>query len=111
VGVVSEPVSMLEFLRLQASDPGVGAEFAVDPEGTLLAFGLGDLSPRDVYDSIHLAQDNRIVDFGEGMTGLGLGESDLGNGVPHPDGASDFAPVDEWDVAADPAPTGYLFDF
>ena len=66
VGQVSEPLSLMEFLRELLADPGTRAGFLADPQGMLAAQGLAHLSPADVHDALVLVEDARTVDFSPG---------------------------------------------
>jgi hypothetical protein len=63
LSLVSEPVSLLEFLQELLTDAGTRAGFLADPHGTLAEQGLADLSPADVHDALVLVEDTRTADF------------------------------------------------
>jgi hypothetical protein len=85
---VAESVSFMEFVRLLSGDDQVRSDFVVDPDGTLSAFGLEDLSPADVRDAIALVEDNRTVDWSDAYGSGSGGVLAFGSGsgaAPHPD--------------------------
>jgi hypothetical protein len=102
---VAEVLSFMEFVQLLSDDTQLRSEFVVDPDATLSAYGLADLSPADVRDAIALVEDNRTVDwsdaygsgggaaddgiaFGTGSTAIVADRAgfDLATGPVHPDG-------------------------
>jgi hypothetical protein len=58
-----ETLSLMEFLQALLTDPGLRGGFGDDPQGTLAAHGLADLSPADVHDALVLVQDTQTVDY------------------------------------------------
>jgi hypothetical protein len=60
---VPETLSLMEFLQALLTDAGLRGDFGDDPQGTLAAHGLGDLTPADVHDALVLVQDIQTVDY------------------------------------------------
>ncbi|OLT02591.1 hypothetical protein BJF90_29045 [Pseudonocardia sp. CNS-004] len=58
-----ERLSLMEFLQALLTDAGLRGDFGDDPQGTLAAHGLGDLTPADVHDALVLVQDIQTVDY------------------------------------------------
>jgi hypothetical protein len=61
--------SLLEFLRELLSDAGLRAQFENDPQGTLNANGLGNVSAADLHDGLSLACDASEHDSDNGHGG------------------------------------------
>ena len=61
--------SLLEFLRELLSDAGLRAQFENDPQGTLNANGLGNVSAEDLHDGLSLACDASEHDSDNGHGG------------------------------------------
>ena len=88
----------MEFVKLLLSDDAERAHFAVDPDGSLAEYGLGDLSPADVHDAVVLVQDTLTVDWAQAYgTGAGAAHPP----TPEPGGAPGS---EEWWAAATPDP-------
>jgi hypothetical protein len=60
---MAEPLSLMEFLQALLTDAGLRGGFGDDPQGTLAAHGLADLTPADVHDALVLVQDTQTVDY------------------------------------------------
>jgi hypothetical protein len=60
---MAETLSLMEFLQALLADAGLRGDFGDDPQGTLAAHGLADLTPADVHDALVLVQDNQTVDY------------------------------------------------
>ena len=60
---MAEPLSLMEFLEALLTDAEMRGDFGNDPQGTLAAHGLADLTPADVHDALVLVQDNQTVDY------------------------------------------------
>jgi hypothetical protein len=60
---VPETLSLMEFLQALLGDAELRGDFGDDPQGTLAAHGLADLTPADVHDALVLVQDNQTVDY------------------------------------------------
>jgi hypothetical protein len=60
---MAQPLSLMEFLEALLADAGLRGDFGNDPQGTLAAHGLADLTPADVHDALVLVQDNQTVDY------------------------------------------------
>jgi hypothetical protein len=60
---VTQPLSLLDFLRGLQTDAGFRSQFGADPESTMADHGLSDLSPYDVHDALVLMEDNETADF------------------------------------------------
>jgi hypothetical protein len=60
---MAETLSLMEFLHALLTDAGLRGDFGDDPQGTLAAHGLADLSPDDVHDALVLVQDTQTVDY------------------------------------------------
>jgi hypothetical protein len=60
---MAETLSLMEFLQALLTDAGLRGAFGDDPQGTLTAHGLGDLTPADVHDALVLVQDTQTVDY------------------------------------------------
>jgi hypothetical protein len=60
---VTQPLSLLDFLRGLQTDAAFRSEFSADPESTIADHGLSDLSPHDVHDALVLMEDNETTDF------------------------------------------------
>jgi hypothetical protein len=86
LGVVSEPLSLLEFLQELVSDAGMRDRFLADPHATLAGHGLADLTPADVHDALVLVEDTQTVDFSADFTAAPAGHVPLG---PQPDAHPD----------------------
>ena len=61
--------SLLEFLRELLSDAGLRAQFENDPQGTLNANGLGNVSAADLHDGLSLMCDSSEHDSDNGHGG------------------------------------------
>ncbi|HEY0816627.1 MAG TPA: IniB N-terminal domain-containing protein [Pseudonocardia sp.] len=62
---MSQPVSLMEFVKLLLQNDGERARFAADPDATLAHHGLSELSPADVHDAVLLVQDTLTVDWSQ----------------------------------------------
>ena len=71
----------MEFVKLLLSDDAERAHFAVDPDGSLAEYGLGDLSPADVHDAVVLVQDTLTVDWAQAY-GSGAGHAPTSEPTP-----------------------------
>jgi hypothetical protein len=60
---MAETLSLMEFLQALLADAELRGDFGDDPQGTLAAHGLADLTPADVHDALVLVQDNQTVDY------------------------------------------------
>jgi hypothetical protein len=60
---MAQPLSLMEFLEALLADAELRGDFGDDPQGTLAAHGLADLTPADVHDALVLVQDNQTVDY------------------------------------------------
>jgi hypothetical protein len=60
---MAETLSLMEFLQALLTDTGLRGAFGNDPQGTLAAHGLADLTPADVHDALVLVQDTQTVDY------------------------------------------------
>src|SRR4051794_4271844 len=60
---MAETLSLMEFLQALLADAGLRGDFGDDPQGTLAAHGLADLTPADVHDALVLVQDTQTVDY------------------------------------------------
>ncbi|QYN35698.1 IniB N-terminal domain-containing protein [Pseudonocardia sp. DSM 110487] len=60
---MAETLSLMEFLQALLADAGLRGAFGDDPQGTLAAHGLADLTPADVHDALVLVQDTQTVDY------------------------------------------------
>jgi hypothetical protein len=60
---MAETLSLMEFLQALLADAELRGDFGDDPQGTLAAHGLADLTPDDVHDALVLVQDNQTVDY------------------------------------------------
>jgi hypothetical protein len=60
---MAETLSLMEFLQALLADADLRGDFGDDPQGTLTAHGLADLTPADVHDALVLVQDNQTVDY------------------------------------------------
>ncbi|TQM35883.1 IniB N-terminal domain-containing protein [Pseudonocardia cypriaca] len=60
---MAETLSLMEFLQALLADDGLRGAFGDDPQGTLTAHGLADLTPADVHDALVLVQDTQTVDY------------------------------------------------
>jgi hypothetical protein len=60
---MAETLSLMEFLQALLADADLRGDFGDDPQGTLSAHGLADLTPADVHDALVLVQDNQTVDY------------------------------------------------
>jgi hypothetical protein len=60
---MAESISLLDFLLRLINDDDLRQEFNADPEDTLEAYNLTDLSAQDVYDALVLAQDSHQASF------------------------------------------------
>jgi len=60
---MAETLSLMEFLQALLGDAELRGDFGDDPQGTLAAHGLADLTPDDVHDALVLVQDNQTVDY------------------------------------------------
>jgi hypothetical protein len=60
---VTQPLSLLDFLRGLQTDAAFRSEFSANPESTIADHGLSDLSPYDVHDALVLMEDNETADF------------------------------------------------
>src|ERR671931_2498534 len=60
---MAETLSLMEFLQALLADSGLRGDFGDDPQGTLAAHGLADLTPADVHDALVLVQDTQTVDY------------------------------------------------
>ena len=60
---MAETLSLMEFLQALLADAGLRGDFGDDPQGTLHAHGLADLTPADVHDALVLVQDTQTVDY------------------------------------------------
>ncbi|MHA6620469.1 IniB N-terminal domain-containing protein [Pseudonocardia sp. DLS-67] len=60
---MAETLSLMEFLQALLTDTGMRSGFGDDPQGTLAAHGLADLTPADVHDALVLVQDTQTVDY------------------------------------------------
>lgn len=60
---MAETLSLMEFLQALLADAELRGSFGHDPQGTLAAHGLADLTPADVHDALVLVQDNQTVDY------------------------------------------------
>jgi len=60
---MAETLSLMEFLQALLTDAGLRGDFGKDPQGTLHAHGLADLTPADVHDALVLVQDTQTVDY------------------------------------------------
>jgi hypothetical protein len=60
---MAETLSLMEFLQALLTDAGLRGDFGDDPQGTLAAHGLADLTPVDVHDALVLVQDTQTVDY------------------------------------------------
>ena len=60
---MAETLSLMEFLQALLTDAGLRGAFGDDPQGTLAAHGLADLSPVDVHDALVLVQDTQTIDY------------------------------------------------
>lgn len=60
---MAETLSLMEFLQALLADAALRGDFGDDPQGTLAAHGLADLTPDDVHDALVLVQDNQTVDY------------------------------------------------
>ena len=60
---MAETLSLMEFLQALLADAELRGDFGEDPQGTLAAHGLADLTPDDVHDALVLVQDNQTVDY------------------------------------------------
>jgi hypothetical protein len=60
---MAETLSLMEFLQALLTDAGLRGDFGDDPQGTLGAHGLADLTPADVHDALVLVQDTQTVDY------------------------------------------------
>ncbi|MDN5857476.1 MAG: IniB N-terminal domain-containing protein [Pseudonocardia sp.] len=62
-------LSLIEFIRQLLSDAGLREQFEADPQATLDANGLGDVSAEDLHDSLVLVRDESDHDSGGGYGG------------------------------------------
>jgi hypothetical protein len=60
---MAETLSLMEFLQALLTDARLRGDFGNDPQGTLHAHGLADLTPADVHDALVLVQDTQTVDY------------------------------------------------
>jgi hypothetical protein len=60
---MAETLSLMEFLQALLTDTRLRGAFGDDPQGTLAAHGLADLTPADVHDALVLVQDTQTVDY------------------------------------------------
>ncbi|WP_433557350.1 IniB N-terminal domain-containing protein [Pseudonocardia xinjiangensis] len=60
---MSEPMTLLEFLRELLTNEQARDWYADDPDAALKYYGLDDLSPADVHDALTLIEDNQTADF------------------------------------------------
>lgn len=60
---MAEPLSLMEFLQALLTDDGMRGDFGTDPQGTLAAHGLDELTPADVHDALVLLQDTQTVEY------------------------------------------------
>jgi hypothetical protein len=60
---MAETLSLMEFLQALLTDTRLRGAFGDDPQGTLAAHGLADLTPVDVHDALVLVQDTQTVDY------------------------------------------------
>ncbi|GAA0895124.1 IniB N-terminal domain-containing protein [Pseudonocardia zijingensis] len=60
---MAQPLSLMEFLQALLTDADLRGDFGDDPQGTLAAHGLADLTPADVHDALVLVQDTQTVDY------------------------------------------------
>jgi len=60
---MAETLSLMQFLQALLTDTGLRGAFGDDPQGTLAAHGLADLTPADVHDALVLVQDTLTVDY------------------------------------------------
>jgi hypothetical protein len=60
---MAETLSLMEFLQALLTDTGLRGAFGDDPQSTLAAHGLADLTPADVHDALVLVQDTQTVDY------------------------------------------------
>jgi hypothetical protein len=60
---MAETLSLMEFLQALLADAELRGDFGDDPQGTLMAHGLADLTPADVHDALVLVQDTQTVDY------------------------------------------------
>ena len=60
---MAETLSLMEFLQALLGDAELRGDFGDNPQGTLAAHGLADLTPDDVHDALVLVQDNQTVDY------------------------------------------------
>jgi hypothetical protein len=60
---MAEPLSLMEFLQALLTDAGMRCDFGDDPQSTLAAHGLADLTPVDVHDALVLVQDTQTIDY------------------------------------------------
>jgi hypothetical protein len=60
---MAETLSLMEFLQALLTDGGLRGAFGDDPQGTLAAHGLADLTPADVHDALVLVQDTQTIDY------------------------------------------------
>src|SRR2546423_3536075 len=60
---MADTLSLMEFLQALLVDAGLRGDCGDDPQGTLAAHGLADLTPADVHDALVLVQDTQTVDY------------------------------------------------
>ena len=60
---VTQPLSLLDFLRGLQTDADFRSAFTADPEATIVEHGLDGLSPDDIHDALVLVEDNETADF------------------------------------------------
>ena len=60
---MTQPLSLLDFLRGLQTDADFRSAFTADPEATIVEHGLDGLSPDDMHDALVLVEDNETADF------------------------------------------------
>jgi hypothetical protein len=85
---MAETLSLMEFLQALLADNGLRGAFRDDPQGTLTAHGLADLTPADVHDALVLVQDT---------------QTDPADGWTEPDVSSDHPPLGGFGAGDDAA--------
>jgi hypothetical protein len=78
---MSQPMSLLEFLRELFTNVQMRDYFLEDPHGALEEHGLGHLSPADVHDALVLIEDTQTADFSRDYN---TGDNSLAVATPPP---------------------------
>ncbi|GAA5123527.1 IniB N-terminal domain-containing protein [Pseudonocardia adelaidensis] len=114
-----ETLSLMEFLQALLTDAGMRDGFGDDPQGTLAAHGLADLTPADVHDALVLVQDTQTVDYSLDAATAPPPPPPAGDGheaaveylARYLAGPQEAAPAESWPDPDDPGGTAPLGEF